>query len=80
MISLYIPDANVTRGILIWTKGNFGGVKFAERMHEAWVQHLGFKPRTEMRAFRDQFGRRVSSLANVSMWNVSALPPAPQCG
>jgi hypothetical protein len=56
-INLYIPDVNVTRGTLIWTQGHFGGVKFAERMHEELVQHLGFKPKEKTAAFRDQFGR-----------------------
>ena len=56
-INLYIPNVNVTRGTLVWTRGNFGGVKFAEHMHEAWVQHLGFRPRTQLIGFRDQFGR-----------------------
>ena len=58
-ISLYIPEVNVTRGNLVWTKGRLGGVKFAERMDEAWVRHLDFKPRTAMPTFRDQFGRTL---------------------
>lgn len=59
-IDLHILDGQVTRGTLVWTKGNFGGVKFAELMHEAWVQHLGLRPRTQMNDFRDQFGRQMS--------------------
>ena len=58
-IDLHIIAGEVTRGTLIWTKGNFGGVKFAEMMCEAWVQHLGFKPRTQTSDFRDQFGRQM---------------------
>ena len=58
-IDLHILEGEVTRGTLIWTKGNFGGVKFADLMREAWVQHLGFRPRAQTRDFRDQFGRQM---------------------
>lgn len=59
-LEVSLPFAGWTAGTVAWAQGRWGGVLFVERLHEAVVHHLGFKPALEpAHMLRDQFGRAV---------------------
>jgi hypothetical protein len=59
-IELPLPHAGVTEGTLAWAQGRYGGVLFADRLHAAVVDYLGFRPTPDRaHVLRDRFGRPV---------------------
>lgn len=65
-----VPHAGATRATVIWTKGQFGGAQFTERLDQAVVTKLGFRPHTPPdTAFHDQYGRPVLRLVRASASN-----------
>jgi hypothetical protein len=66
-IDLALPLAGAKKGHLVWTRGRFGGVRFLDRLPEAIVLHLGFRPHgDEPEAFQDRFGRPLPQLRSPS--------------
>jgi PilZ domain-containing protein len=62
-IQFELPHAGATEGTVIWTKGQFGGAKFTQRLDQALVTRLGFRPRPQpVTKLRDQFGRPLKKL------------------
>jgi hypothetical protein len=60
-ITLHFPQEVVITGTIAWSRGRVGGVRFDSPLHQAVVEHLGFKPKSEsMQPFRDQFGRQLT--------------------
>jgi hypothetical protein len=43
-VTLSLTDLGRARGRVVWQAGVNAGVQFSHRIHDAAVQHLGFKP------------------------------------
>jgi hypothetical protein len=57
-VEVLLPYAGWKAGAFAWAKGGSGGVLFTERLHEAVVHQLGFRPALQSGyVLRDQFGR-----------------------
>lgn len=59
-IELPLPHVGLTTGTLAWAQGRYGGVLFTNRLHEAVVYDLGFKPTPDRgHPLQDRFGPSV---------------------
>lgn len=66
-VDLSFPHDLLITGTLAWAHGGVGGIKFKERLHQAVVEHLGFKPKSEfVQEFPDRFERPLSPRGQAS--------------
>ena len=65
-VDLFFPH-DLLIGTLAWAHGRVGGIKFKERLHQAVVEHLGFKPKSVfVQEFPDPFERPLSPRGRAS--------------